>query len=73
MALKVCPHLRSLKTPPMLWPEPDAVVKAIVGGPMTDRDFGLALNGRKVVGHLKFAWRRLPTFVRNLAIEGGKG
>jgi hypothetical protein len=29
-----------------------------------DRDFGLSLNGRTVVGHLKFAWRRLPPDMR---------
>lgn len=60
VALNICPHLKSLGHGPAPWPHPDTVLKAIVGGPNTDRDFGLALGNRKVVGHLKFAWRRRP-------------
>lgn len=60
LALKVCPHLRNLGHGPLRWFPPDAVVSAIIGGAATDRDFGVNLNGRKVVGHLKFVWKRSP-------------
>jgi hypothetical protein len=63
LALKVCPHLRTLGHGPVQWVPPYAVVAAIVGGPATDQDFGLALNGRKVIGHLKFVWKRSPLSV----------
>jgi hypothetical protein len=60
LALKVCPHLCKLGHGPIRWFPPDAVVSAIIGGMTTDRDFGVNLNGRKVVGHLKFVWKRSP-------------
>jgi hypothetical protein len=68
-AQKVCPHLRALGQKPMRWTPPDAVVAAIVGGPNTDRDFGFALGQRKVIGHLKFVWRRVPVSMRLIAGE----
>lgn len=64
LALGVCPHLRALDGGPWPFPQPDAVVKAIVGGVATDRDFGVNLGSRKVIGHLKFAWRWLPESMR---------
>ncbi|MBK8909150.1 MAG: hypothetical protein IPM60_15075 [Rhodospirillales bacterium] len=67
LAREVCPHLRRLGEGPSRFPTPDAVLRAIVGGPATDRDYGLALNGRTVVGHLKFAWRRPPPDMRGIA------
>ena len=64
LAMKVCPHLRSLGDGPVRWDAPYGIVSAIVGGPNTDRDFGLNLNGRKVVGHLKFVWKYPPLSMR---------
>lgn len=64
LALTVCPHLRALGDGPVRWDPPTAVVKAIIGGATTDRDFGLQLNGRKIVGHLKFVWRTVPFSIR---------
>lgn len=66
LALKVCPHLRSLGHGPVRWVRPSAVVSAIIGGVATDRDYGLELNGRKVIGHLKFVWKHLPFSIYNL-------
>lgn len=60
LALKVCPHLRGLGDGPVRWDPPTAVVSAIIGGPATDQDFGVNLNGKKIVGHLKFVWRHTP-------------
>ena len=56
LALKVCPHLRTLGHGPMPFPPGARVVSAIVGGMATERDFGVNLAGRKIVGHLKLAW-----------------
>lgn len=64
LALEVCPHLRKLGDSPVPFDPPDAVVKAIIGGPLTERDFALDLKGRKVVGHLKFVWKRTPYSMR---------
>ena len=61
---KAIAHLRDLGHGPVRWDPPNAVVKAIVGGPATDQDFGLQLNGRKIVGHLKFVWKTLPFSMR---------
>lgn len=60
VALRVCPHLRALGVDATPMPPADAVLSAIVGGHATDRDFGLSLGNRTVIGHLKLAWRRLP-------------
>lgn len=59
-ALKVCPHLAKLGTAPTPFPEPDGILRAIVGGMATDRDYGVTIGNRHVVGHLKFAWRSIP-------------
>jgi len=64
LAMKVCPHLRLLKDGPVPFDPPDAVLKAIVGGAATDKDYGVNVGARKVTGHLKFAWRRLPASFR---------
>jgi len=64
LAMKVCPHLRLLNDGPVPFDPPDAVLKAIVGGAATERDFGVEIGSRKVTGHLKFAWRRVPTSFR---------
>jgi hypothetical protein len=59
-ALRACPHLRAIGEQPRRWLPANAVVSAIVGGPATERDFGLRLGDRKVIGHLKFVWRHDP-------------
>lgn len=66
LALRVCPHLRTLGDGPVPFDAPDGVVKAIVGGPATERDFGINLTGKHVVGHLKFVWKRTPYSMRNV-------
>lgn len=60
LAVRVCPHLRKLGYGPKPFPPGAQVLSAIVGGPKTDRDFGLILRDRKVVGHLKLGWRYDP-------------
>jgi len=64
IAMGLCPHLKRLGEGPVRFDPPHAVVRAIVGGPRTEADYGGALNGRKVVGHLKFVWRYLPFSMR---------
>ena len=64
ISMKVCPHLREMDLGPVRWDRPDAVLTAVVGGLATEKDFGIALHDRKVIGHLKFAWRRLPLSMR---------
>jgi hypothetical protein len=61
-AMRACPHLRDLRATPERWQTPDAVLTAIVGGMATERDYGVNIRGRKVIGHLKFAWRKTPQF-----------
>lgn len=48
-----------------LWmPEPfpagATVLAAIFGGMATEQDYGVNIAGRKVIGHLKLAWRHEP-------------
>lgn len=60
LALRHCPHLRALGVRPEPMPPADLVLSTIVGGVAVDRDFGLDLQGRKVIGHMKLAWRHMP-------------
>ena len=62
LALRVCPHLRTLGRDPMPFPGGARTVISIIGGPTTDRDFGLDLRGKMVVGHLKLAWPYAPLY-----------
>ncbi len=55
-ALGVCPHLRGREADLERLPVGYAIAKAIVGGPATEKDFGVVIGGRRVVGHLKLAW-----------------
>lgn len=56
-ALTVCPHLRGREDDLERWPTGQTrIVAAIVGGPATERDFGLKIRPQGVVGHLKFVW-----------------
>lgn len=56
-ALTLCPHLRGHDADLEPMPTGYRVLRAIVGGPATERDFGLNLGDRKVIGSLKIAWR----------------
>jgi hypothetical protein len=58
LALVKCPHLQRNECAQDLTPFPEGhtVLRAIVGGAVTDEDFGVKMNGRRVVGHLKLAW-----------------
>lgn len=58
-ALKACPHLARLGIDPTPFTMPDAILSAVVGGPATENDFGVIIGNRRVVGHLKYAWRVL--------------
>lgn len=59
-ALQVCPHLKLKNAGENLsrFPVGARVIASIVGGEKFEKDFGLRLNGRTVVGALKFAWPR---------------
>ena len=60
LALEVCPHLRRNGCASDLtrFPGGYSILSSIVGGALTDEDFGVKINGRRVVGHLKIAWPR---------------
>lgn len=66
-ALKVCPHLRGRDRDLARFPPGYRVMSAIVGGAATEHDFGVKIAGRRVVGHLKFAW---PATERSLDLIG---
>lgn len=55
-ALKVCPHLRGQPENLERFPKGWDIAAAIMGGPASDRDFGLTFPRGGVVGHLKFCW-----------------
>ena len=59
-AKKACPVLRKSGDEPTRFPTGATVLSAMVGGQATDDDFGVKINGRNVVGHLKLAWRYDP-------------
>lgn len=58
LSLKKCPHLQAKGSARELskFPSGYTILSSIVGGVATDDDFGVRINGRRVVGHLKFAW-----------------
>jgi hypothetical protein len=56
LALTLCPHLKDRGADLERFPSDYSVLQAIVGGFATERDFGVNLAGRTVVGALKFAW-----------------
>ena len=66
----MCPHIRRLGLHPEPMPPADAVLSQIVGGPATATDFGLRLDGRRVTGHLKLAWRPTSNLARSLRACG---
>lgn len=64
LAMQSCPVLRASGEPPIRFPRGSTVLSSIVGGPATDRDFGVQIAGRRVVGHLKLAWRNPSAFLK---------
>lgn len=65
LARHACPKLRTAGGDPIPFPGGSKVLSAIVGGHATDKDFGVSIAGRRVVGHLKLAWRR-PLFLASI-------
>jgi len=55
-ALSVCPHLRGREADFERMPVGFSILKSIIGGATSDRDFGLRFPPQGVVGHLKIAW-----------------
>lgn len=55
-ALMVCPHLRGREADLAPMPSGARVIAAVVGGPATERDFGVRITHLNVIGHLKLAW-----------------
>jgi len=56
-ALTVCPHLRGRDADLERMPGGYSILKAIVGGPATEQDFGVVIRPQdKTVGSLKLAW-----------------
>lgn len=58
LAIQHCPHLRRNGCADDLSPFPKgySILSAVVGGSLTDEDFGVKVGGRKVIGHLKIGW-----------------
>lgn len=58
LALLKCPHLQRNQCAGDLarFPGGYSILHAVVGGAITDDDFGVRIAGRKVIGHLKIAW-----------------
>lgn len=55
-ALTVCPHLRGREKDLEPLPDGYSIMSSIIGGPATDRDFGVKIGQTKVIGSLKLAW-----------------
>lgn len=68
LALEKCPHLQRTNGAGTLarFPAGYSILSAVLGGSLTDDDFGLKIAGRRVVGHLKIGWPedRFPGFPR---------
>lgn len=64
LAAHACPVLRKKAMSPIRLPTGWVVLAAVVGGETTDREFGIRTAGRRVVGHLKLAWRK-PAFLES--------
>ena len=56
LALRHCPHLRGRENDFEQMPGDYTVLASIVGGPATERDFGVDLGSKTPVGALKLAW-----------------
>ena len=57
-ALTVCPHLRGRDADLRPMPGGYSVLAATIGGDAVERDFGIRVSGRTVIGSLKLAWPR---------------
>ena len=57
LAAHSCPVLRKSGERPIRFPNGWVIQAALLGGPAVEKDFGVKVNGRRVVGHLKLAWR----------------
>lgn len=71
LALIKCPHLQRNACAPDLTPFPGgySILSSIVGGSLTEEDFGVKIAGRRVVGHLKIAWpKRMIRVMRRDAV-----
>ncbi len=55
-ALGVCPHLRGHDADFEPMPRGFSILRSMVGGAVSERDFGLRFPPQGVVGHLKIAW-----------------
>lgn len=67
LAAHACPVLRKAEARPIRFPAGAQKLFSLVGGEATERDFGLQLRGKTVVGHLKLAWRH-PYFLREVTV-----
>ena len=56
LALKHCPHLREREHDLERMPSGFSILKSMIGGAASERDFGLRFPPQGVVGHLKIAW-----------------
>lgn len=56
LALQHCPHLRGRYADLEPMPGGYSILKAMVGGSVSERDFGLRFPPQGVIGHLKIAW-----------------
>lgn len=56
LALQHCPHLKERAAQLEEFPGNWKIVAALLEEKTVDPDFGVKLNGRKVIGALKFAW-----------------
>jgi hypothetical protein len=64
LALSKCPHLKGREGDLARFPTGHSIAYAMVGGSLTDEDFGVRIAGRKVVGAMKFAWPERRVHVR---------
>lgn len=67
LSLKLCPHLRNHPTAVRdlsRFPPGYSIMMSMVGGPVTEKDFGIRLGSVQIVGALKFAWPESVVHVR---------
>lgn len=69
LAAHACPFLRTKGVAPIRMPEGWSILAALVAGEGLERDFGIRVNGRRIIGHLKLAWRR-PAFPEAILTRG---
>lgn len=59
-ALNVCPHLKKQNCAGDLarFPAGHQVIASMIGGDLVEKDFGVTLRGRSIVGALKLGWQK---------------